>query len=80
MTTTGRDGKKQYIKTQPLSFFFPQALFADPAVLASVQVLHTVNGLWGQLGRPEKAGKVHFSDVPCTRVSMDFFDRLYDTG
>eukprot|EP00051_Salpingoeca_urceolata_P019039 m.272851 g.272851 ORF g.272851 m.272851 type:complete len:259 (+) comp19334_c0_seq3:164-940(+) len=52
--------------------------FSDPIVLSELQVLHSKHGSWGPLG--QQATGVDFDPVPCTQLSMEFFDRLYECG
>ncbi|XP_074813227.1 transcriptional coactivator YAP1 isoform X1 [Natator depressus] len=56
---------------------FVKAFFNDPNVSANLKLL-TASGQWTTLGT--KVKKTEAMVVPCTQVSMSFFDRLYSEG
>ncbi|XP_074840746.1 cilia- and flagella-associated protein 300 [Carettochelys insculpta] len=56
---------------------FVKAFFRDPNVSANLKLL-TASGQWTNLGT--KVKKIEAIAVPCTQVSMSFFDRLYSEG
>ncbi|XP_005300402.2 transcriptional coactivator YAP1 isoform X7 [Chrysemys picta bellii] len=56
---------------------FVKAFFNDPNVSANLKLL-TASGQWTTLGT--KVKKIEAIVVPCTQVSMSFFDRLYSEG
>nr|XP_048699673.1 transcriptional coactivator YAP1 isoform X6 [Caretta caretta] len=56
---------------------FVKAFFNDPNVSANLKLL-TASGQWTTLGT--KVKKTEATVVPCTQVSMSFFDRLYSEG
>ncbi|XP_069505776.1 cilia- and flagella-associated protein 300 [Ambystoma mexicanum] len=57
---------------------FVQAFFKDPNVTSNLKVLSASSGQWMKLG--ESVKKAEAVSVPCTQVSMSFFDRLYTEG
>ncbi|XP_075775406.1 cilia- and flagella-associated protein 300 isoform X2 [Pelodiscus sinensis] len=56
---------------------FVKAFFSDPNVSTNLKLL-TASGQWTTLGT--KVKKIEAIVVPCTQVSMSFFDRLYSEG
>ncbi|XP_009896724.2 cilia- and flagella-associated protein 300 [Dryobates pubescens] len=56
---------------------FIMAFFNDPNVNSSLKLL-SASGQWTTLG--SKVTKVEATVVPCTQISMAFFDRLYSEG
>ncbi|XP_029458265.1 cilia- and flagella-associated protein 300-like isoform X2 [Rhinatrema bivittatum] len=54
---------------------FVLAFFKDPNVISNLKILSVSSGQWMTLGTEVK--KVEAKDVPCTQISMSFFDRLY---
>ncbi|XP_038617885.1 cilia- and flagella-associated protein 300 [Tachyglossus aculeatus] len=54
---------------------FVMAFFRDPNVIANLKLLSESSGQWITLGTDVK--KIEAITVPCTQVSMSFFDRLY---
>ncbi|XP_064639203.1 cilia- and flagella-associated protein 300-like [Lineus longissimus] len=77
-------GMKGRIKAQTFSFDqqfqtyqkedFAKAFFEDPEVQQNLQVVSS-GGKWSSFGT--KVEKVSIAPVPCTVISMEFFDRLY---
>ncbi|KAM6173679.1 cilia- and flagella-associated protein 300 isoform 2-T2 [Erethizon dorsatum] len=55
---------------------FVTAFFKDPNVIINLQLLSDSSGQWRTLGTEVK--KVEATNVPCTQLSMSFFNRLYD--
>ncbi|XP_027323744.1 cilia- and flagella-associated protein 300 isoform X1 [Anas platyrhynchos] len=56
---------------------FVWAFFNDPNVNSSLKLL-SPSGQWTTLG--SKVTKIEATVVPCTQISMSFFDRLYTEG
>ncbi|XP_075274001.1 cilia- and flagella-associated protein 300 isoform X2 [Opisthocomus hoazin] len=56
---------------------FVMAFFNDPNVNSSLKLL-SASGQWTTLG--SKVTKIEATVVPCTQISMSFFDRLYSEG
>ncbi|XP_047934190.2 cilia- and flagella-associated protein 300 isoform X3 [Anser cygnoides] len=56
---------------------FVLAFFNDPNVKSSLKLL-SPSGQWTTLG--SKVTKIEAIVVPCTQISMSFFDRLYTEG
>ncbi|XP_040400108.1 cilia- and flagella-associated protein 300 isoform X2 [Cygnus olor] len=56
---------------------FVLAFFNDPNVNSSLKLL-SPSGQWTTLG--SKVTKIEAIVVPCTQISMSFFDRLYTEG
>ncbi|KAM9566415.1 cilia- and flagella-associated protein 300 [Guaruba guarouba] len=56
---------------------FVTAFFNDPNVNSSLKLL-SASGQWTTLG--SKVTKIEATLVPCTEISMSFFDRLYSEG
>ncbi|XP_055278860.1 cilia- and flagella-associated protein 300 isoform X3 [Moschus berezovskii] len=50
--------------------------FKDPNVISNLKLLSESSGEWITLGTEVK--KVEAINVPCTQLSMSFFNRLYD--
>ncbi|XP_078529147.1 cilia- and flagella-associated protein 300 [Lissotriton helveticus] len=57
---------------------FAEAFFKDPNVTSNLKLLSSTAGQWMTLGAIVK--KVEAKGVPCTQVSMSFFDRLFTEG
>eukprot|EP00062_Callorhinchus_milii_P007274 gi/632948731/ref/XP_007889764.1/ PREDICTED: uncharacterized protein C11orf70 homolog [Callorhinchus milii] len=57
---------------------FATAFFQDPNVLENLKILPPSSCQWTTLGADVK--KVETEAVPCTQLSMTFFDRLYSEG
>ncbi|XP_027270965.1 cilia- and flagella-associated protein 300 isoform X3 [Cricetulus griseus] len=55
---------------------FVMAFFTDPNVIPNLQLLSDSSGQWITLGTEVK--KIEAVNVPCTQLSMSFFQRLYD--
>ncbi|XP_023565214.1 uncharacterized protein C11orf70 homolog isoform X2 [Octodon degus] len=55
---------------------FVLAFFKDPNVIANLELLSDSSGQWMTLGTEVK--NVEATGVPCTQLSMSFFNRLYD--
>ncbi|XDA84053.1 hypothetical protein R6Z07F_013877 [Ovis aries] len=55
---------------------FVMAFFKDPNVIPNLKLLSESSGEWLTLGTEVK--KVEAINVPCTQLSMSFFNRLYD--
>ncbi|XP_006887381.1 PREDICTED: uncharacterized protein C11orf70 homolog [Elephantulus edwardii] len=55
---------------------FVMAFFKDPNVIANLQLLSDSPGQWITLGT--EVEKIEAVNVPCTQLSMGFFNRLYD--
>ncbi|XP_064348917.1 cilia- and flagella-associated protein 300 isoform X3 [Camelus dromedarius] len=55
---------------------FVMAFFKDPNVIPNLKLLSESSGQWITLGTEVK--KIEAINVPCTQLSMSFFDRLYD--
>ncbi|EHB12876.1 hypothetical protein GW7_15546 [Heterocephalus glaber] len=55
---------------------FVMAFFKDPNVIPNLHLLSDSSGQWMTLGTEVK--KVEATNVPCTQLSMSFFNRLYD--
>ncbi|XP_032766807.1 cilia- and flagella-associated protein 300 isoform X1 [Rattus rattus] len=55
---------------------FVMAFFKDPNVIPNLQLLSDSSGQWTTLGTEVK--KIEAISVPCTQLSMSFFQRLYD--
>ncbi|XP_055471568.1 cilia- and flagella-associated protein 300 isoform X1 [Psammomys obesus] len=55
---------------------FVMAFFKDPNVIPNLQLLSNSSGQWTILGTEVK--KIEAKNVPCTQLSMSFFQRLYD--
>ncbi|XP_027436039.1 cilia- and flagella-associated protein 300 isoform X1 [Zalophus californianus] len=55
---------------------FVMAFFKDPNVIPNLQLLSDSSGQWTTLGTEVK--KIEAINVPCTQLSMSFFNRLYD--
>ncbi|XP_077654023.1 cilia- and flagella-associated protein 300 isoform X3 [Urocitellus parryii] len=55
---------------------FVMAFFKDPNVIPNLQLLSDSSGQWITLGTEVK--KIEAINVPCTQLSMSFFNRLYD--
>uniref|UniRef100_A0A3Q2GZJ0 Cilia- and flagella-associated protein 300 n=1 Tax=Equus caballus TaxID=9796 RepID=A0A3Q2GZJ0_HORSE len=55
---------------------FVMAFFKDPNVIPNLKLLSDSSGQWITLGTEVK--KVEAINVPCTLLSMSFFNRLYD--
>ncbi|XP_006044857.2 cilia- and flagella-associated protein 300 isoform X1 [Bubalus bubalis] len=55
---------------------FVMAFFKDPNVIPNLKLLSEYSGEWLTLGTEVK--KVEAINVPCTQLSMSFFNRLYD--
>ncbi|XP_068936101.1 cilia- and flagella-associated protein 300 [Petaurus breviceps papuanus] len=51
------------------------AFFRDPNVISALKLLSDSSGRWINLGTEVK--KVEAINIPCTQISMSFFDRLY---
>ncbi|XP_021385077.1 cilia- and flagella-associated protein 300 [Lonchura striata] len=56
---------------------FLTAFFNDQSVNSSLKLL-SASGQWTTLG--SKVTKIDATVVPCTQISMSFFDRLYSEG
>ncbi|XP_068871035.1 cilia- and flagella-associated protein 300 isoform X3 [Aphelocoma coerulescens] len=56
---------------------FLMAFFNDQSVISSLKLLSS-SGQWTTLG--SKVTKIEATVVPCTQISMSFFDRLYSEG
>ncbi|NXY73729.1 CF300 protein, partial [Glareola pratincola] len=56
---------------------FVTAFFNDQNVISSLKLL-SASGQWTTLG--SKVTKIEATLVPCTQISMSFFDRLYSEG
>ncbi|NXT63620.1 CF300 protein, partial [Chaetops frenatus] len=56
---------------------FLMAFFNDESVNSSLKLL-SASGQWTTLG--SKVTKIEATVVPCTQISMSFFDRLYSEG
>ncbi|XP_027705336.1 cilia- and flagella-associated protein 300 isoform X1 [Vombatus ursinus] len=54
---------------------FFMAFFRDPNVISDLKLLSDSSGQWINLGTEVK--KVEAISIPCTQISMSFFDRLY---
>ncbi|OWK17864.1 hypothetical protein Celaphus_00008849, partial [Cervus elaphus hippelaphus] len=52
------------------------AFFKDPNVIPNLKLLSESSGEWITLGTEVK--KIEAINVPCTQLSMSFFNRLYD--
>ncbi|XP_052607790.1 cilia- and flagella-associated protein 300 isoform X3 [Peromyscus californicus insignis] len=52
------------------------AFFKDPNVIPNLQLLSDSSGQWTTLGTEVK--NIEAINVPCTQLSMSFFQRLYD--
>ncbi|XP_025965241.1 cilia- and flagella-associated protein 300 isoform X1 [Dromaius novaehollandiae] len=63
---------KPYLKDE-----FVMAFFNDQNVISSLKLL-SASGQWTTLG--SKVTKIEATVVPCTQISMSFFDRLYTEG
>ncbi|GAB1293857.1 Cilia- and flagella-associated protein 300 [Apodemus speciosus] len=57
-------------------FVMRWAFFKDPNVIPNLQLLSDSSGQWTTLGTEVK--KIEAINVPCTQLSMSFFQRLYD--
>ncbi|XP_037361622.1 cilia- and flagella-associated protein 300 isoform X2 [Talpa occidentalis] len=57
---------------------FVMAFFKDPNVIPNLKLLSDSPGQWITLGTEVK--KIEAINVPCTQLSMSFFNRLYDEG
>ncbi|XP_045872635.1 cilia- and flagella-associated protein 300 isoform X3 [Meles meles] len=55
---------------------FVMAFFKDPNVIPNLKLLSDSSGQWITLGTEVK--KIEAINVPCTQLSMSFFNRLYD--
>uniref|UniRef100_A0A8C6E6B4 Cilia- and flagella-associated protein 300 n=1 Tax=Moschus moschiferus TaxID=68415 RepID=A0A8C6E6B4_MOSMO len=55
---------------------FIMDFFKDPNVISNLKLLSESSGEWITLGTEVK--KVEAINVPCTQLSMSFFNRLYD--
>ncbi|CAK7317610.1 Cilia- and flagella-associated protein 300 [Vulpes lagopus] len=55
---------------------FLLAFFKDPNVIPNLKLLSDSSGQWITLGAEVK--KIEATNVPCTQLSMSFFNRLYD--
>uniref|UniRef100_A0A9L0IUG1 Cilia- and flagella-associated protein 300 n=1 Tax=Equus asinus TaxID=9793 RepID=A0A9L0IUG1_EQUAS len=55
---------------------FVMAFFKDPNVIPNLKLLSDSSGQWITLGTEVK--KIEAINVPCTLLSMSFFNRLYD--
>ncbi|XP_070329772.1 cilia- and flagella-associated protein 300 isoform X1 [Odocoileus virginianus] len=55
---------------------FIMAFFKDPNVIPNLKLLSESSGEWITLGTEVK--KIEAINVPCTQLSMSFFNRLYD--
>ncbi|XP_028746809.1 cilia- and flagella-associated protein 300 [Peromyscus leucopus] len=55
---------------------FVMAFFKDPNVIPNLQLLSDSSGQWTTLGTEVK--NIEAINVPCTQLSMSFFQRLYD--
>ncbi|KAM7235436.1 hypothetical protein CapIbe_012622 [Capra ibex] len=55
---------------------FVMAFFKDPNVIPNLKLLSESSGEWLTLGTEVK--KVEAINIPCTQLSMSFFNRLYD--
>ncbi|XP_007520785.1 cilia- and flagella-associated protein 300 isoform X1 [Erinaceus europaeus] len=55
---------------------FLLAFFKDPNVISNLKLLSDSPGQWITLGTEVK--KIDATNVPCTQLSMSFFNRLYD--
>ncbi|XP_077988337.1 cilia- and flagella-associated protein 300-like [Glandiceps talaboti] len=66
---------KHFQSYQKDDFFLD--FFQDPTVYSTLNVTSS-SGSVGTLGTP--AAKVEVSSIPCTTLSMTFFDRLYTEG
>ncbi|XP_070659423.1 cilia- and flagella-associated protein 300 isoform X1 [Bos indicus] len=55
---------------------FVMAFFKDPNVIPNLKLLSESSGEWLTLGTEVK--KIEAINVPCTQLSMSFFNRLYD--
>ncbi|XP_044242646.1 cilia- and flagella-associated protein 300 isoform X3 [Ursus arctos] len=53
-----------------------EAFFKDPNVIPNLKLLSDSSGQWITLGTEVK--KIEAINVPCTQLSMSFFNRLYD--
>ncbi|XP_066426774.1 cilia- and flagella-associated protein 300 isoform X1 [Molothrus aeneus] len=56
---------------------YAEAFFNDQSVNSSLKLL-SASGQWTTLG--SKVTKIEATVVPCTQISMSFFDRLYSEG
>ncbi|XP_001366122.2 cilia- and flagella-associated protein 300 isoform X2 [Monodelphis domestica] len=54
---------------------FFMAFFRDPNVISNLQLLSDFSGQWINLG--EEVKRIEVIHIPCTQISMAFFDRLY---
>ncbi|XP_055971142.1 cilia- and flagella-associated protein 300 [Sorex fumeus] len=54
---------------------FVMAFFKDPNVISNLKLLSESSGDWVTLGTEVK--KIEAINVPCTQISMSFFNRLY---
>ncbi|XP_073922940.1 cilia- and flagella-associated protein 300 isoform X4 [Castor canadensis] len=55
---------------------FVMAFFKDPDVTPNLQLLSDSTGQWITLGTEVK--KIEAINIPCTQLSMSFFNRLYE--
>ncbi|XP_034864671.1 cilia- and flagella-associated protein 300 isoform X1 [Mirounga angustirostris] len=55
---------------------FVMAFFKDPNVIPNLKLLSDSSGQWTTLGTEVK--KIEAINVPCTQLSMSFFNRLHD--
>ncbi|XP_042538929.1 cilia- and flagella-associated protein 300-like isoform X1 [Dipodomys merriami] len=55
---------------------FVLAFFKDPNVIPNLQLLSDSSGQWITLGT--EVQKIEATNVPCTQLSMSFFNRLYE--
>ncbi|XP_032214729.1 cilia- and flagella-associated protein 300 isoform X7 [Mustela erminea] len=55
---------------------FVMAFFKDPDVIPNLKLLSDSSGQWITLGTEVK--KIEAINVPCTQLSMSFFNRLYN--
>ncbi|XP_006907569.1 uncharacterized protein C11orf70 homolog [Pteropus alecto] len=55
---------------------FVMAFFKDPNVIPNLKLISDSSGQWITLGTEVK--KIEAINVPCTQLSMSFFNRLYD--
>nr|XP_021552268.1 uncharacterized protein C11orf70 homolog [Neomonachus schauinslandi] len=53
-----------------------RAFFKDPNVIPNLKLLSDSSGQWTTLGTEVK--KIEAINVPCTQLSMSFFNRLHD--
>ncbi|XP_078401010.1 cilia- and flagella-associated protein 300 isoform X1 [Cetorhinus maximus] len=57
---------------------FVLAFFQDPNVMANLKILSPLSSEWTTLGTEVK--KIEAEEVPCSQLSMLFFDCLYTEG